>query len=335
MTVANFWHQKEWEVHLRVWKKEKYGSIAWPTLTVCFFCYAGVGLSTAFAHELGLVVAAISLTLALTLYSSFNHEVLHGHPFKNELANTALVFPAMGLLIPYPRFRDTHLAHHHDPSLTDPYDDPETNFIDPQVWESWCKVRRKIYLCNNTLLGRVTVGPIIGLVSFYASDLRAIRQGDRRVANAYLFHLAGLIPVFAWLLWVSTMPFWVYAIAVYFSHSILKIRTFLEHRAHEKARCRSVIIEDRGLLSFLFLKNNLHSVHHACPNVPWYRLEDRYVAQRDQFLTRNEGYAYRSYMEVARLFLFRTKDPVPHILWTNSSTSETKPVRYSEENQIT
>jgi fatty acid desaturase len=36
--------------------------------------------------------------------------------------------------VPYLRFRDTHLAHHHDPNLTDPYDDPESNFQDPAVW---------------------------------------------------------------------------------------------------------------------------------------------------------------------------------------------------------
>ena len=38
--------------------------------------------------------------------------------------NEALVFPALSLAIPYQRFRDSHLAHHNDEILTDPYDDP-------------------------------------------------------------------------------------------------------------------------------------------------------------------------------------------------------------------
>lgn len=284
----------------------------WPTLAIGALCYGGVGLSTAFAQDLGFVVAVGLLALALTLFASFTHEILHGHTFKNPVANSLLVFPAMGLLIPYFRFRDTHLAHHHDPVLTDPYDDPESNYIDPAVWRSWSRMRRGIYSCNNTLLGRMLIGPLISLTTFYASDFRSLRAGNRAVRNAYLFHLAGLVPVALWLLWVSELPVGLYALAVYISHATLKIRTFLEHRAHEKARCRSVIIEDRGLLSLLFLKNNLHAVHHACPTLPWYRLEAFYAARRDAFLTRNGGYAYRSYAQVFGLYLLRAKDPVPH-----------------------
>ncbi len=315
-------------------EKKTRGFTGWPTLGICFLCYVGVGLSTAFALDLGPLLAIIILTLALTLYSSFNHEVLHGHPFQNDVANSLLVFPALGLLIPYFRFRDTHLAHHHDPSLTDPYDDPETNFVDPAVWAQWSAIRRRIYCLNNTLLGRISIGPVIGLAAFYTSDLKAIRTGDRQVINAYLFHAAGLAPVLLWLFWVSEMPFWQYIIAVYFSHSVLKIRTFLEHRAHEKARCRSVIIEDRGLLSFLFLKNNLHSVHHASPGLPWYQLEGHYTARRDQFLARNEGYAYRSYAEVARLFLLSTKDPVPHVLWPQTPIETGEPHQVIGESRV-
>ncbi|WP_227269133.1 fatty acid desaturase [Roseobacter weihaiensis] len=289
-------------------------AIEWPTLLICALCYGGFILSTAFADDLGLLLSAVILTVTLTLYSSFSHEVLHGHPFRNEAANTALVFPALGLLVPYHRFRDTHLAHHHDPSLTDPYDDPESNYIDPAVWVRWSRLRQGIYNWNNTLLGRMMIGPVIGLGTFYCADARALRTGDRRIVAAYLFHLAGLVPVILWLVWISDIPFWLYAVAVYGSHSILKIRTFLEHRAHDKARCRTVIIEDRGLLSYLFLKNNLHAVHHASPNLPWYALPDAYAARRDAILVRNGGYAFRSYLEIARLFLFTAKDPVPHLL---------------------
>lgn len=286
--------------------------IRWPTLGICALCYLGVGLSTGYAQELGLLASLMILTLALTLYSSFNHEVLHGHPFQNRVANTLLVFPALGILIPYFRFRDTHLAHHNDPSLTDPYDDPETNYIDPAVWRHWSRTRRRLYRCNNTLLGRMFIGPFIGVSGFYIADLRAVRLGDRAVLNAYLFHIAGLIPVGLWLYWISELPLWAYGVAVYLSHAILKIRTFLEHRAHDHARCRSVIIEDHGLLSLLFLKNNLHAVHHICPNIPWYQLDSHYLARRDYFLNRNGGYAYRSYADVARRHFFHAKDPVPH-----------------------
>ena len=304
--------------------------VQWPTLFICVLCYAGFGFSTVFADALGFLAAGIVLTLSLTLYSSFNHEVLHGHPFRNETLNTLLVFPALGLLIPYPRFRDTHLAHHHDPSLTDPYDDPETNFVDPVVWANWSGLRQRLYMFNNTLLGRMAIGPVIGLATFYKQDMRAMQNGDRRVIDAYLFHVAGLVPVIWWMVQFATMPFWLYALAVYLSHSILKIRTFLEHRAHEKARCRSVIIEDRGPLSFLFLNNNLHAVHHACPTLPWYRLQSEYADRRGSFLQRNGGYAYPSYAKVISLFFVKAKDPVPHELWPDAGTRAETDIRGEE-----
>lgn len=301
--------------------------VEWPTLIVGALCYIGFAFATAQYDVLGPWFAGLILTLALTLYSSFSHEVLHGHPFKDTRLNTALVFPALGLAIPYHRFRDTHLAHHHDPILTDPYDDPETNFVDPAVWANWCLARRVLYTWNNTLLGRVMIGPVIGLLSFYKLDIVAMLKGDRSIINAYFFHLAGLVPVLLWWMSVAEMPFWLYALSAYLSHSILKIRTFLEHRAHEKARCRSVIIEDRGPLSFLFLKNNLHAVHHACPGLAWYKLHSYYAARRSDFLERNGGYAYRSYGQIARLFLVRTKDPVPHNLWPETAIGNDHPSR--------
>ena len=305
--------------------------VEWPTLIVAALCYAGYAAATSAYGTLGPAASGILLTLALTLYSSLNHEVLHGHPFRSTLLNTALVFPALGLFVPYIRFRDTHLAHHHDPVLTDPYDDPETNFVDPAVWARWSAPRRALYDFNNTLAGRMLVGPVISMLTFWRGDMRAVLRGDPAIAGAYLFHAAALIPVVLWWTFVAEMPVWLYMVTAWASLSVLKIRTFLEHRAHTRARCRSVIIEDRGLLSVLFLKNNLHAVHHACPQLPWYQLSDYYAARRTAFLERNGGYAYRSYAEIARLFLFRAKDPVPHILWPRDPETVTEtPVAASE-----
>jgi fatty acid desaturase len=111
------------------------------------------------------------------------------------------------------------------------------------------------------------------------------------------------------------MPLWAYLAACYAGLSILKIRTFLEHQAHERARARTVIIEDRGLLAFLFLNNNLHVVHHMHPKLPWYRLPQIYFNNRDKYLRRNDGYRYASYGEIFRRHLLRAKDPVPHPLY--------------------
>ena len=255
------------------------------------------------------------LVLALALHASITHEVLHGHPFPSRLLSETLVVVNPGLFIPYLRFRDTHLAHHQDANLTDPYDDPETNYVDPAVWARMPRVLRAVLTVNNTLAGRMVIGPVVAQVSFMREDLRAIRAGDHQVLRGWLVHLPGVVLVLA-LVWASPMPVWLYLGACYAAVSILKIRTFLEHQAHARARGRTVIVEDRGLLAFLFLNNNFHVVHHMHPRVPWYRLPALYRANRDRYLKSNEGYRYASYREVFVRHFLRTKDPVPHPLWS-------------------
>ena len=76
-----------------------------------------------------------------------------------------------------------------------------------------------------------------------------------------------------------------------------------------------MVIEDRGLFALIFLNNNLHIVHHMHAAVPWYKLPALYWANKDRYLSRNEGYCYRSYGEIFRRYFWRAKDPVPHPLW--------------------
>jgi fatty acid desaturase len=148
-----------------------------------------------------------------------------------------------------------------------------------------------------------------------AGDARAARNGDARVRRGWLWHVPALVPVALWLAYVAAMPVWAYLVAAYMGLSIVKIRTFLEHQAHQRASGRTVIIEDRGPLAFLFLNNNLHVVHHMHPRVAWYRLPQLYAAHRARYIERNGGYVFRSYAQIFRQYLFRAKDPVPHPFW--------------------
>lgn len=290
--------------------------LEWPTLALLAACYSLWALGTVLLAGWWLPAGVALTALAITLHSSLQHEVLHGHPFaRAPRVNEALVFPALGLFVPYRRFRDTHLAHHLDSNLTDPYDDPESNYLDPEMWHRLPRPVQWLLGMNNTLAGRMVLGPVISQLVFMAGDLRAIRQGDRAVRDAWALHLAALVPVALWLALVARMPLWAYLLAAWAGFSLLKIRTFLEHRAHERASARTVVVEDRGPLALLFLNNNLHVVHHMHPQVPWFRLPALYARNRDRYLTRNAGYRYRSYGEVFRRYLLARKDPVPHPLW--------------------
>lgn len=292
----------------------KAGGLEWPTLLLLAGCYLVWALATTWVATWSLPAAVALAALTVTLHSSLQHEVLHGHPTGNAVLNEALVFLPVGFVFPFRRFRDLHLDHHRDEFLTDPYDDPESNFLDPKVWAALPVWRRALLRFNNSLAGRMLVGPAIGAVSFWMSEARLIAAGNREVRLAWALHLAGMVPL-VWWLWTDAMPGWAYAIAAYAGLSILKIRTFLEHRAHERARGRSVVIERQGLLSFLFLNNSFHAVHHAKPGAAWYLLPGIYRENRDDYLRRNDGYAFRSYGEVFRRYFLRAKDPVPHPLW--------------------
>ncbi|MFO7919504.1 MAG: fatty acid desaturase [Nioella sp.] len=288
--------------------------VEWPTLLLIVACYGVWMLGVFWLPLVWLPLAIVVTMLAVALQSSLQHEVIHGHPFAGRSRGAALVYASLNLCIPYGRFRDTHLSHHLDSTLTDPYDDPESNYLDPAVWGRLAGPVRGLLKVNNTLLGRILLGPAIGQVRFMADDLRQVRAGNRPVLLSWLGHGVTVVAIL-WLVAISPMPVWGYLLAAYGALSILKIRTFLEHQAHEKARGRTVIIEDRGPLAFLFLNNNLHVVHHMHPRTPWYRLPQLYFANRERYLARNEGYRYRSYGEIFRRYLLSAKDPVPHPLW--------------------
>lgn len=287
----------------------------WPTLAMLALCYAAWGLGTTVLAGVWLPLGMLVTTLAVVLHSSLTHEALHGHPSRSRFWNAVMVFPALSVVVPYLRFKDTHLAHHRDSILTDPYDDPESNFLDPAVWGGLSRGYRALLRVNNTLLGRMCLGPAIGTWSCVVADMRLIRAGDRRVLNSWLLHVPALAIVIWWIVAVSSMPVWGWLVASYAALSILKIRTFLEHQAHELARGRTVVIEDRGPLAWLYLHNNLHVVHHLHAAVPWYRLPALYRADRQRYLTHNEGYCYPSYATVFRRYFLRAKDAVPHPLW--------------------
>ena len=160
-----------------------------PTLVLFVLTYAGWVAITGFAAGLGPWLAVPLLAVVLAQHSSLQHEVIHGHPTRNQRLNEALVFPALGLLIPYERFRDMHLAHHYDPLLTDPHDDPESNYLDPAVWARLRRPVRALLAVNNTLLGRMLIGPFLGMARSGATISPRSAPATGRVGAPGLHHL--------------------------------------------------------------------------------------------------------------------------------------------------
>ena len=289
-------------------------SVDWPSLFVLIACYAAFGVVSSIVASWSALAAVMMLGVVITLHSSLQHEALHGHILRSDLLRYGAVFPALGVFVPYERFRDTHLAHHHDIHLTDPFEDPESNFQHPDNWQNRGAITRLMLEANNTLLGRMVLGPAIGLIRFYIGDAKAMMRGDAAIMKAYVMHGLGLVPVVIWVEMASPLTYLEYLAAAYIGMGILKIRTYLEHRAHEDVEGRTVIVEDRGIFAFLFLNNNYHALHHQDPSLKWYELPRAFEHQRDDVLTANKGYRFTNYRDVFRHYLLKRKDPVVHPL---------------------
>src|SRR5215203_4217235 len=109
--------------------------VEWPTLALLAACYGFWALATFHYSALGPVLLVLFAAPLVTLHSSLQHEALHGHPTRSAALNEALVFPPLGLLFPYRRFKALHLKHHDNSALTDPYDDPESFYLAAGDWQ--------------------------------------------------------------------------------------------------------------------------------------------------------------------------------------------------------
>ena len=284
-----------------------------PTLLVAAAIYAGFGALTWFHEVLPWWVILPLGAYLVAWHGSLQHEVVHGHPTPSALLNELLVLPSLWLWMPFRLYRETHLAHHNDAQLTDPVADPESYYVDAATWTGAGPVKRALLGANNTLAGRLLLGPLLCLAAFYRHEIRRTLAGDRSHLTAWAIHAVGVALVLAWVIAVCGLPLWQYLLFfVYPGISLTLVRSFLEHQARPEVAERSVIVEGGPLWGLLFLNNNLHLVHHDKPGLPWYRLPAFYRQRRALFLASNGGYYYKGYGEVFRRYFLRAKEQPLH-----------------------
>ncbi|WP_283180195.1 fatty acid desaturase [Gemmobacter sp. 24YEA27] len=296
--------------------------IEWPTWGLLALCY-GLWLWAGFwLYPLSPWLALIVIGVTVALHSSLQHEVLHGHPTKNARLNEALVWLPIGIFYPYRSYKLTHLQHHNDERLTDPHDDPESYYIALFDWLGMPRILRAARIANNTLIGRVVIGPWFAVTGFTLAEMHRVAAGDSRTRNAWAHHLAGLVPVLAFIQFGMGIPVWLYVpVPGWIGLGLLAIRTYCEHQWAEDPNGRTIIVE-RSILAPLFLYNNLHFVHHKLPRVPWYRLPATCRAARGDWARLNGGYVFPSYFSILRRFAWKVKEPVPHPRWRRNRDGE-------------
>ena len=108
--------------------------VEWPSVLLCIGVYGGFLLLTWFHGAIPVAVLVVLGASLLALQASMQHEFIHGHPTPWRKVNRALGFVPLNLWLPFESYRRTHLVHHCDERLTDPFDDPETQYWAAEEW---------------------------------------------------------------------------------------------------------------------------------------------------------------------------------------------------------
>jgi len=280
-----------------------------PTLLVALVIYAAWFGLIRFNASLPwwLIVPAGAYLIAW--HFSLQHEAIHSFRGVPGWLRFAVVFPPLGLWFPFPLYRNSHSIHHRDQNLTVPGQDTESYFVLRSDWERMGAIHRGLLLFNQTLLGRLTIGPLLRLWTLVRRESARLARRDFSHVSAWLVHFVAA----AGLLWICSyygMRWWQYVLLIaYPGMSLGLLRAFTEHRAAPGPSERTASVESNTLFGLLFLYNNLHIAHHLQPTLPWFELPGYYRKNRAMLLTANDHFLYRGYWQIARRFLLR---PVFH-----------------------
>jgi len=277
----------------------------WRTLGLALVILGGFALWSLHFNALPLWLAAPAGSVLLTWYGSLQHETIHGHPTPSRRINRAIGGLPLALWVPYAVYRETHIQHHRHSGrrLTELGHDPESFYLPPGHLAKIGRVRRAALRANCTLLGRVLIGPVISVATFWSREIGKARL-DPRHRRIWLWHSVGIAAVLSWTYGVCHISLLDYVLLViYPSVSLTNLRSFAEHRADDHSQLRTNVVEAHPLWALLFLNNNLHVAHHTHPQVPWYELPRVWRDMRGA----GSGAArvFGGYGEVARCYLLR------------------------------
>jgi fatty acid desaturase len=293
----------------RAWLKARARSWLWrselPTWLLIGVIYGGWFSVMLNAQTLGRLPATLLLIVFTGWYMSLQHELIHGHPTRWPRVNQLFGTLPLAVWYPYGLYRDSHLAHHRNHTLTEPDEDPETYYLSAARWAKLPRWQQQLIHLRNTFLGRLLLGPLLDVAATFGGMWQALRRGDRSAIAMWLLHGALLALLFSWMARQGFSPLWYLLTVSYPALALTKVRSFYEHRAADDPLARSVNNEAAWPWRMLFLNLNYHSVHHDLPGVPWYGLRRLYLRDREHYYQRNHGFRVAGYRVWLRQFWVR------------------------------
>ncbi len=286
--------------------------LEWPTMAIGITIFGGWLATTRFHRALPTPVVIALLGWLLAWSSSFQHEVLHGHPTPWRWLNDAIGRITLELWLPYDHYKRTHLRHHRDEYLTDPFDDPESKYVAGRRWEEIGPTLRALLRLNRTLVGRLVVGPLLTVWAYLVGQFNELISGEGKPGEGdprsrWACHVPYAAFTVLWLM-MNHVEWWHYALSMWIAQGLIHLRSFAEHRWMPDGVGRSASVASRGPLAVLFLNNNLHTAHHRRMGLAWYQLP-AFARRIDAPAIAAAGAgSFTSYGEVFRRYAVRSID---------------------------
>lgn len=237
---------------------------------------------------------------------SLQHEAVHSFRSVPDWLRTLLVYPPFGLWLPWPLYLKFHSIHHRNTYLTDPERDTESMYLKRESWSRLGLLARAALTANQTLAGRLLIGPLLRMYRLGKKELARVLAGDFQHVPAWSLHALLVAAIIWFVTQVAGMPAWKYVVLMaYPGFSLGQLRAFTEHRYSARVGGRTAIVESNWLFSLLFLNNNFHAVHHNQPTMPWFEIRRVYCENRERYLQHNGNFVYRGYWEIARRWLLK------------------------------
>jgi fatty acid desaturase len=284
---------------------QKLRQIDGPTWVVALVLYAAWFLLVWYNAVLPWYVIMPVGAYLVAWHFSLQHEAIHSFRGIPKWLRFAVVFPPLGLWLPFPLYRKSHRIHHRDDDLTVPGVDTESYYVRREDWEWMGRIQRAVLLFNQTLLGRLAIGPLMRLRTLVLREIQRLERGDRSHLPHWAIHGVAVGLLFWFISGVCDFPWWQYVLLVaYPAMSLGLLRTFYEHRAAPVPAERTASVESNFVFGVLFLYNNLHVAHHRNPAMPWYDIPRYYRDNRDELLRSNGQFVFKGYGVLVRKYLF-------------------------------
>ena len=268
--------------------------------------YACWALLVAYHAFIPTPLLLVSGAYVLAWHFSLQHEAIHGWLSIPKWLRTSLVWLPIGGWLPYEIYREAHSRHHRNTFLTYPGEDTESQYHTRRDWQHYSGLWRLLWIVNQTLLGRMVIGPALRLRKLVFNETRLLRSRDYHHVIPWLRFALGLSAVLWFVSAVGGMPIWrYYVLFVYPGIGLGMVRAFIEHRWGEKPGQRTAVVESNWVFGLLFLWNNLHIVHHLYPAMPWFEIPGFWRQHRARLLAHNGDYRFAGYGEIARRWLVR------------------------------